>query len=74
MLSVCAGTALRKLELNDNPMSGEVVGPLSALIRGQANLRVINLSDTGLEDEGVSQLAEALAEGGPLWIVHAEVM
>ena len=60
-----AGTSLVKLELMDNPLSPDVAGPLSALIRRQPNLRVLNLSDTGLTDEGVTQLAEALGEGDP---------
>lgn len=48
----------------DNPLSPAVAGPLAALIRRQQLLRVLNLSDTGLTDEGVTQLADALEEGG----------
>lgn len=58
-----AGKRLVKLELMDNPLSSEVSGALAALVRGQPQLRILNLSDTGLGDDGVTELADALGEG-----------
>ena len=48
----------------DNPLSPDVAGPLATLVRGQPHLRILNLSDTGLGDDGVTELADALGEGG----------
>ena len=57
-----AGRSLVSLDLSDNPLTGEVAQSLAEALRGQENLRVLNLNDTSLGDEGL----ESLAEVGPL--------
>ena len=58
-----AGSALIRLELNDNPLTEEAAPPLGAMLRQQPHLLRLNLSDTSMCDEGISTLAEALSEG-----------
>ena len=50
-----------KLDLSDNPMTAEVAPALAEMIRCHSELRVLNLNDTALNDEGVSAIAEALS-------------
>ena len=58
---MAAGEALVRLDLSDNPMTAEVAPALAATIRRQSQLKVLNLNDTALSDEGASALAEALS-------------
>ena len=55
------GEALVKLDLSDNPMTAEVAPALAEMVRRHPELRVLNLNDTALGDEGVSAVAEALS-------------
>ena len=58
------GNCLQRLDLSDNPMTGEVAESLAAMLKGQPHLRALNLNDTSLEDEGVSTIAQALTDAG----------
>ena len=57
-----AGKVLVRLDLSDNPMTAEVAPALGESIRRHPKLRVLNLNDTALSDEGVSAIAEALSD------------
>lgn len=57
-----SGEALVRLDLSDNPMTAEVAPALAATIRWQSQLKVLNLNDTALSDEGASTVAEALRD------------
>ncbi len=46
------------LDLSDNPLTGEVSEALAHALRGQDGLRVLNLNDTSLGDEGIRSVAE----------------
>ena len=59
---VFTGQQLVKLDLSDNPMTSEVAAELAQTLRQQPLLRVLNLNDTSLGDEGVSTVSAALAE------------
>lgn len=50
-----------KLDLSDNPMTAEVAPALAETVRRHPELRVLNLNDTALSDDGVSAVAEALS-------------
>jgi hypothetical protein len=56
-----AGTSLARLDISDNPMTGEIAADLAAALRRHGGLRALNLNDTGLGDEGIAMLAEAVA-------------
>lgn len=49
-----------ELDLNDNPATKESVPGLLKLLESQTKLRRLNLSDTGLEDEGIIKLTTKL--------------
>lgn len=49
------------LDLSDNPLTGEVAASLAGALRGQGGLRLLNLNDTSLGDEGIESLAEVRA-------------
>lgn len=55
---------MQRLDLSDNPMTGDVAESLAEMLRGQPHLRALNLNDTSLEDAGVSTIAQALANSG----------
>ncbi len=55
---------MQRLDLSDNPMTGDVAESLAEMLRGQLHLRALNLNDTSLEDAGVSTIAQALANSG----------
>lgn len=55
-------TALRSLDLNDNSFDEEVAATLAAVIAKQRNLVRLDLGDTGLNDDGVKAVAEAVAQ------------
>lgn len=59
------GQHLAKLDLSDNPLTSEVAAALADLIGSQPELRVLNLNDTSLGDEGVSTISHALATSAP---------
>lgn len=61
-----AGNCLQRLDLSDNPMTGDVADSLAEMLKGQPHLRALNLNDTSLEDAGVSTIAQALAQSGTL--------
>lgn len=61
---VCTGQCLQRLDLSDNPMTSEVAESLADMLKGQPQLRVLNLNDTSLEDDGVSTIAAALVDAG----------
>ncbi|CAD7700807.1 unnamed protein product [Ostreobium quekettii] len=63
---LCAGTCLVSLDISDNPMGAEVADGLAALLRQQAGLTSLIVSDTGLTAGGVKTLSQALLEGVPL--------
>ena len=63
---LAAGTCLQQLDLSDNPMTSEVADALAQMLRSQAHLRILNLNDTSLEDEGVITIAGALVDAGAL--------
>lgn len=63
--SMTPGNCLQRLDLSDNPMTGEVAESLAAMLKGQPHLRALNLNDTSLEDEGVSTIAQALTDAAP---------
>ena len=54
----CAGAALQRLDLSDNPMTEEVAPALAEALRRQSGLVRLNLNDTSLKDEGISAIAE----------------
>ncbi|KAG1673269.1 hypothetical protein FOA52_002549 [Chlamydomonas sp. UWO 241] len=58
--ALCAGTALTKLDLSDNPMTADVAAALAACVAYQPNLRHLNLNDTSLTDEGIEVVCRAL--------------
>ena len=58
VMHACAGRSLVSLDLSDNPLTGEVAQSLAEALRGQEKLKVLNLNDTSLGDEGVEALAE----------------
>ena len=59
-----AGRCLQRLDLSDNPMTGDVAEALAAMLQQQPHLWALNLNDTSLEDAGVSTIAQALASSG----------
>lgn len=63
-ITCCAGKCLQRLDLSDNPMTGDVAKALAAMLQHQPHLRALNLNDTSLEDAGVSTIAQALANSG----------
>jgi len=62
---LCHSKRLLDLDLNDNPLTAGSVTGIGKLIELQSRLQAINLSDTSLGDDGVSQLADALIKGAP---------
>ena len=62
--SAYAGNCLQRLDLSDNPITGDVAESLAEMLRGQPHLRALNLNDTSLQDAGVSTIAQALANSG----------
>lgn len=66
-----AGRCLQRLDLSDNPMTGDVAEALAAMLQQQPHLRALNLNDTSLEDAGVSTIAQALANSGMSKSWHA---
>lgn len=60
----CTGRCLQRLDLSDNPMTSEVAESLADMLKGQPQLRILNLNDTSLEDDGVSTIAAALVDAG----------
>lgn len=67
----CAGKCLQRLDLSDNPMTGDVAEALATMLQHQPHLRALNLNDTSLEDAGVSTIAQALANSGVCRSWHA---
>lgn len=68
------GTALTRLDLHDNPMTEDVADALADALRAQRGLRCLNLTDTGLGDEGVATIASAIADCCPdLEELHLEL-
>jgi Ran GTPase-activating protein 1 len=63
--ALCAGTALTKLDLSDNPMTSDVAAALAACVAYQPNLRHLNLNDTSLTDEGIEVVCRALTGSAP---------
>ena len=61
-----AGNCLCRLDVSDNPMTSEVAESLAQMLHSQVHLQILNLNDTGLEDEGVSTIADALVDAGVL--------
>lgn len=59
-----AGNCLQRLDLSDNPMTGDVAQALAVMLQQQPHLRALNLNDTSLEDAGISIIAQALANSG----------
>lgn len=59
-----AGRCLQRLDLSDNPMTGDVAEALAAMLQQQPHLRALNLNDTSLEDAGISTIAQALSSSG----------
>ncbi len=55
-----AGTSLVRLDVSDNPMTGEAASALAQMLGRHAGLQALNLSDTALGDEGVSAVVKAL--------------
>lgn len=49
-----------RLDLSDNPITGEAAPALAQMLGRHTGLQVLNLSDTALGDEGVSAVVEAL--------------
>ena len=66
-----AGKCLQRLDLSDNPMTGDVAQALAVMLQQQPRLRALNLNDTSLEDAGVSTIAQALADSGTPAHTHA---
>jgi large subunit ribosomal protein L31/Ran GTPase-activating protein 1 len=62
---VGAAATLRRLDLSDNPLTAECAKDLAACVaRHLPSLEALNLNDTGLTDEGVALVCEALAGTG----------
>ena len=55
-----AGTALLRVDLSDNPMTGAAAPALAAMLRRHPGLLAVNLGDTSLGDDGVSMVLDAL--------------
>lgn len=70
-----AGKCLQRLDLSDNPMTGDVAQALAEMLRQHPHLRVLNLNDTSLEDAGISIISQALADSGATahTVTHANV-
>ena len=47
-----AGSALQRLDVSDNPMTGEAAPALAQMLGRHPELRALNLSDTALGDDG----------------------
>lgn len=45
-------------------MMSQVAESLAKMLQSQAHLQILNLNDTGLEDDGVCTIAAALQEAG----------
>lgn len=60
-----AGTALLRVDLSDNPMTGAAAPALAAMLRRHPGLLSVNLGDTSLGDEGVFMVLGALAAAAP---------
>ena len=68
-----------RLDLHDNPITGEVAPHLADLLRsgggggggGQPALKALVLNDTSLGDDGVSVVCAALAGAAPALEVRA---
>lgn len=54
-----------RLDISDNPMTSEIAADLAATLAEQPRLRCLNLNDTSLGDEGVSEVAVAVAGAAP---------
>eukprot|EP00210_Caulerpa_lentillifera_P006909 g6606.t1 len=74
ILNLCEGLSnakeLLELDLNDNPGTIEIVPGLVKLLECQPKLRKLNLSDTGLEDEGIIILANTLAKNNNIEVLE----
>lgn len=57
---------LVELDLNDNPATKESVPGFLKLLETQTKLKSLNLSDTGLEDEGIMKLTTKLIKNSNL--------
>ena len=71
--ALAQGTGLEDLDLSDNPLTPACGPPLAALLHRHPGLTRLNLNDTGLEDEGVECIADALAAGAAPNLVDLEL-
>eukprot|EP00955_Chlamydomonas_euryale_P026366 278381-Chlamydomonas_euryale.AAC.8 len=62
---LCAGQCLTRLDVSDNPMTAEAAAALAACVAQQPNLTYLNLNDTALTDDGVTEVCRALAAAAP---------
>jgi Ran GTPase-activating protein (RanGAP) involved in mRNA processing and transport len=64
-LCVVGRPTLRRLDLSDNPLTGECAADLAACVAHHLpSLEALNLNDTSLTDEGVALVCRALIDGG----------
>ena len=61
-----------RLDVSDNPMTGEAAPALAAMLARHAGLVALNLSDTALGDDGVSSVVQALHASSDSLQVHWE--
>lgn len=54
-----------RLDLHDNPITGEAAPQLAATLSKQTRLAALVLNDTSLGDEGVGAVCAALAGAAP---------
>lgn len=55
-----AGGGLRRLDVSDNPMTGEAASALSQMLSRHSELQSLNLSDTALGDDGIAAVVQGL--------------
>jgi Leucine Rich repeat len=55
-----AGGALLRLDVSDNPMTGEAASALSQMLSRHTGLQSLNLSDTALGDDGIAAVVQGL--------------
>lgn len=69
-----AGTGLRRVDLSDNPMTGEAAPALAAMLRRHPRLKAVNLGDTSLGDDGVSAVLGGLQASASSLQVHSSTL
>jgi large subunit ribosomal protein L31/Ran GTPase-activating protein 1 len=57
-----AGTALKRLDLSDNPLTSDCAPEIAACVAHHPNLTSLNLNDTSLGDEGIAAVCAALEQ------------